>query len=67
MDMQLSLELRPSTDDLPLGEPAPIVSSCCVCNRGLKLYEVTVMADGEHCCLSVSCHDTHNEAPVTRL
>lgn len=60
-DIQHVLPLPASTGDLDLGEPAPIVSSCAVCARGLKLYEITVMMDGEHVCLSSRCHDTYIE------
>lgn len=57
--MQYELHLPPSTGDLDLREEDPIVSSCVWCSKSLKVYEVTVMYNGEHCCLSVDCQDSY--------
>lgn len=67
METQFPLPLPASTGDLDFGETAPIVSSCAVCDRGLKLYEVTVMSDGDHVCLSVRCQDEHNAQVEGRI
>ena len=32
-----------------LGEVAPVVSTCANCDKCLRLDELTVMSDGEHC------------------
>lgn len=57
---------------LPYGECNPIVSSCAACLKTLALHEVTVMHDGEHCCLSVECQDSYRKEnydanPIGRL
>lgn len=51
-------------DTLPTGEAAPIVSSCAVCERSLRLHEMTVMSDGQHLCLSDHCETVYRNAHI---
>lgn len=59
MDTQVPLPLiRPTQPgELDLGEPAPIVSSCGICNVGLRIHQIAVREDGEHVCVKAdACH-----------
>jgi len=62
MDTQLPLDwpTPQGNGELDFGEVSPIVSSCAVCDTPLPIYDITVMQDGDHCCMKSKCHDRHN-------